>query len=140
MSEEAPPKLFEHCSTVYEAMKAEATVDKGKLVYENFLTQLFAEKKLAIPYYTAVMQRLKAMGCVQQLSRGGGNTPSRWQIIREPDWDTFAVYEERRHKQNTKAGQTQDMVKQLASRYNELESRLEVTEAQIAELQAKESA
>jgi hypothetical protein len=136
LSENAPPKLFEHCSTVYEAMKKKAEPGRYEgrpaLVYEGFITQLFAEKKLATPYYTQVLRRLKAMGCIHQISRGGGNSPSRWQIIREPDFDTFEKFEEKRRKTNTKLGQTVDIVNFLMRRVDILEAKVEVLEKEKA--------
>ena len=125
MTNEAPPKPFEHCSTVFEAMKKQAKpqVIEGEhaLVYEGFLTQLFAKLGLAIPYYTKIMNYLKAMGCVQQLSRGGGNSPSRWALIEEPTWDKFEAVDDSRSKSQTKLGQTADMTKNLARRVDALE-------------------
>lgn len=128
MSEDTPPKLFEHCSTVFERMKkdARATVIEGNhaLVYEGFLTHLFSELNLATPYYTSVMQRLRKMGCVQQLARGGGNAPSRWELIREPDWDRFEVADDRRLQSATKMGQMQGQINSMNTRILVLEDQM----------------
>ena len=132
MTEEAPPRLFEHCLRVFERMKseAEATKIEGQhaLVYEGFLTHLFQDLELATPYYTSVMQRLRKMRCVRQLSRGGGNSPSRWELIKDPDWDTFEGSEQRRLRTDTKLGQVQQQV-------TEMNRRLLIVEEQLKNMQ-----
>jgi hypothetical protein len=137
MSEDAPPKLFEHCSVVYEAMKkvAKGTTIEGTyaLVYEGYLTRLFADLQMAMPYYTTVMRRLKAMDCVQQLARGGGSSPSRWQLLTEPSWDSFAEMEAARYKNNTQMGQAQDAIRVLTKRMTELEERFNMHEGHLVE-------
>jgi len=129
MNEEAPPRLFEHCLSVFAAMKRQAapTTIEGQhaLVYEGFLTRLFSELQLATPYYTSVMQRLRKMGCVRQLSRGGGNSPSRWELIKDPEWDVFAEAEQRRLQSSTKLGQLQGQVEALNRRVGDLEATLD---------------
>jgi len=136
MGEEAPPKLFEHCSTIFEAMKRESSPQKVEgahtLVYEGFLTRLFAERGMATPYYTTVMRRLKAMGCVRQLSRGGGNSPSKWELLEEPTIEKFEQFEEARFRADTKLGQTMDGVKSLAKRLANVEARLDLLEEKEA--------
>jgi hypothetical protein len=129
MTDEAPPKLFEHCSVIYEGMKktARGVQVEGTyaLVYEGYLTRLFADKQLAMPYYTAVMRRLKAMGCVRQLSRGGGSSPSRWELLNEPSFDDFDLIETVRRENDTQLGQVKGTVKILARRLQALEERFE---------------
>lgn len=129
MNETAPPRLFEHCSSVFEAMKRDSKPQSLEghhaLVYEGFLTRLFQDLSLATPYYTTVMRRLRTMGCVQQLSRGGGNSPSRWELVTEPTWEKFEEFENKRFQNNTKLGQVIDMANQLAKRVTILESTVE---------------
>jgi hypothetical protein len=127
-NEEAPPKLFEHCLSVFAKMKAEAKATQIEgvhaLVYEGYLTRLFSELQLATPYYTSVMQRLRKMGCVKQLSRGGGSSPSRWELIEEPTFDTFDAAEQRRLLGHTKLGQVQAQVATLTKRVDDVEQML----------------
>lgn len=112
MSEERVPALYEHCVRAYETMLAEATpvtraVDIAMLedsnvqeaspathvrivVYEGFLTQLVTGKlNLSVPYYSTIRKSLIRMGCIRQLRRGGGNTPSQWELIHAPTLDAF---------------------------------------------------
>jgi hypothetical protein len=125
VSEEAPPKLFEHCLVVFGQMKREArpTQIEGQhaLVYEGFLTRLFGQLSLATPYYTSVMQRLRKMGCVRQISRGGGNAPSRWELIKDPTWEEFEAAEHHRLRRDTQLGQLQGQVADLNARVHKLE-------------------
>jgi hypothetical protein len=95
--ESAPPKLFEHVCRVFEAMRRGATPEQLKegdstrhaFVYEGHTTKLFRELGLATPYYTSVLQRLQRMGCIRQLSRGGGSAPSRWELLKDPEFGEF---------------------------------------------------
>lgn len=129
MTEEAaPPKLFEHCSRVFERMRQGAqSVDvegQPSLVYEGFLTHLFQDLELATPYYTSVMKRLRQMNCVRQLSRGGGNAPSRWLLETEPEWDAFQAAETRKLTGHTKLGALQEQVVQMNERLLRVEEQL----------------
>jgi len=94
------------------------------LVYEGFLTRLFSDLQLATPYYTSVMQRLKKMGCVKQLSRGGGNSPSRWELIKDPVWEDFEIADQRRLRSATKLGQLEGQVTALNTRLTNLEDQM----------------
>jgi len=130
MTDEAPPKLFEHCLVVYQQMREQAkgTQIEGRygLVYEGYLTRLFADLNLAMPYYTAVMRRLKAMGCVKQLARGGGSSPSKWEILDEPSYEEFAAWNERRRENDTQLGQARGQIKALNARVTDLEEKVEL--------------
>lgn len=127
--ETPPPRPFEHCILVFETMRKQAKPTKIEgqhaLVYEGYLTRLFSELQMATPYYTSIMRRLKAMGCVRQISRGGGSTPSRWELIREPTWELFEPIEADRLKDNTRVGQLSDMVSALSRRLGEAEDKIE---------------
>jgi hypothetical protein len=127
---QAPPKTFEHCMVVFESMRkasAPAVIEgKHALVYEGFLTRLFAELHLATPYYTKVMRLLKEMECVRQLSRGGGNSPSRWELLKEPDPDAFDAADGTRVKTQTKLGQALDSTVILAKRVDDLEMKVDL--------------
>jgi hypothetical protein len=92
------PALLEHCQTVYSRMSAEALLvtmsddsqqETEVLVYQGFLTKLFVDVQLSIPYYTAVTSALISMDCIKQLRRGGGASPSQWALLREPNLELF---------------------------------------------------
>jgi hypothetical protein len=91
------PALFEHCQNVYKRMDSEAvlytppegTPGEAHLIWEGYLTKLFASLHLSVPYYTSVTRELKRMGCVRQKRRGGGNAPSQWEIVTEPTEELF---------------------------------------------------
>jgi len=98
-----PPALFGHCCTVYRGMLERARPvrmdledidpddhdEERIIVYEGFLTKLFADLSLSVPLYTSVMNALKDMGCVKQLRRGGSSTPSQWELRFEPNTEAF---------------------------------------------------
>jgi hypothetical protein len=104
----APPALFDHCCKTYKAMLAEARTvipvaqveeehdelstseSQHIIVYEGFFTQLVTGKlNLSVPYYTSIRQALVRMGCIRQLKRGGGTSPSQWELIYEPTLEAF---------------------------------------------------
>lgn len=127
--EEAPPRLYDHCLTVFGAMKksSSAAMIEGKhaLIYEGFLTRTFNELGLATPYYTSVMHRLRKMGCVRQLSRGGGNSPSKWELIKDPEWDAFEAAEQKKLRGTTQLDALRSEVTALNSRLVRLEDIVE---------------
>ena len=121
------PALFRHCVTVYDLMREHAQTDKlypGKeeegLVYEGFLTRLFRENGLSVPYYTLVMRALRRMGCVEQLRRGGSSTPSRWHLIEAPTIEAFLSTENR----TVTRAQRKSRMDKLEQQVNDLNRRL----------------
>lgn len=99
-----PPKLFDHCCNVFDAMRQQAKAEKQGpdkqhvLVFTGYTTRLFQQLQLPGPYYSSVLQRLQAMGCIAQLSRGGGSAPSRWSLLDDPTLEQFQATEPE-HKQ-----------------------------------------
>ena len=116
----AVPAMFNHCRQVYDEMCTTAVeywADSGTgdprplavaehpeppyqgavtvTVWEGFLTKLVNEKlQFSTPYFSHVRNNLIAMGCIRQLQRGGGSSPSRWELIQEPDLDKFTAIKE----------------------------------------------
>jgi hypothetical protein len=78
-----------------EQAKAEklGPTKRHTLVYEGYTTRLFQQLQLPGPYYSSVMQRLASMGCIKQLSRGGGSSPSRWELLEDPELEAFIAAE-----------------------------------------------
>lgn len=132
--EEVVPALYNHCVAVYQAMHEQASVSpleplndesEEALVYEGFLTRLVTnDVGLAIPYYTKVTNELKRMGCIAQLRRGGSSTPSRWQLLTEPDFEVF--------KETSSYEKKKSYVLEA-----ERKSRLEIVEDQVAQAVAR---
>jgi hypothetical protein len=106
--DKAPVKLWEHVCTVFAEMqrnsKSERVNGKHALVYEGHMTKLFRDLQLATPYYSSVLQRLKQMGCIRQLSRGGGSSQSRWELITDPDYDAFEAVETSKREGKSRLG------------------------------------
>lgn len=124
-----PPALFEHVSTIYNAMLAgEIEEDKdGHKIWTGFATHLFKEHDLSVPYYTQVMRMLQAMDCLRQLRRGGGTAPSKWLLNQEPTMELFdAACQIPGAYRGSKAAQTDQMLRDLSNRLTVVEDRLGV--------------
>jgi hypothetical protein len=114
--------LFDHCVSVYQEMEAQARDERNDgLVYEGHLTKLFHQLGLSTPYYTSVMNRLKLMGCVDQLRRGGGSSPSRWRLTRVPNEESFRSFENTNVAPKGKVAALEQELRILARRVTELE-------------------
>jgi hypothetical protein len=98
------------------------------VVYEGFLTKLVRDVHLPSPYYTFVTNALQSMGCIQQLKRGGGSTPSQWILRYKP---TFELFEARATdtymKQHDKTAILTQHLKDLNNRLLVVEERLGIS-------------
>lgn len=117
----AVPALLKHTKTVYDAMKAASVEVDGNVIYEGFLTKLFTECGLSVPQYTPVMRELMRMDCVLQLKRGGGPSPSQWQLLQSPDEELYEANHARRIRYGRNKRVSFDVIQQ---RQNDLNNRL----------------
>jgi hypothetical protein len=94
--EVADARLYEQCVTVFNAMMTHSTrvpdkdPDKECLIYRGYTTYLLEQCEISISNYTPIMRRLRTMGCIEQLVRGGRGTPSEWKVIKPPTRAAFA--------------------------------------------------
>lgn len=139
-----PPALYEHCVRTYEAMLAQAktltvtskgveledrSVDPDEdttaseiIVYEGFLTQLITGKlNLSVPYYTSITRALVRMGCIRQMRRGGGASPSQWELIYQPTEKAFYDTHPKKAPKQTKDEAHAEQIRNLAQRVTDLE-------------------
>jgi hypothetical protein len=121
----AATALFEHCKEVYGEMETQSREEEmgGEtvIVYEGHLSKLFAQLGKATPYYTSVMTKLKTMGCVQQIRRGGGGSPSRWLLFKKPDEKDFAEAIQLAKPRHGKTAMLEQQMKDLARRVAAME-------------------
>jgi len=125
------PAAYDHLVAVYNAMAKQATPDEetGELrVYEGHLTGLFRRLKLSTPYYTTIKNRLVAMGCIEQLKRGGGAAMSRWILWKEPTIEGYLAASTRKSRTSS------DRVSSLEQRIRDLQRQQVVQGADIDEL------
>lgn len=134
--DESPQALYQHCERTYRAMLNEAS---GKLmfdeeanqeriyvVWEGMLTQFITGKlNLSVPYYTYITRALKRMGCVRQLKRGGGTSPSQWELIKEPTLELFESSHAPRKKREDKDALYNQRFTDLEGRLKKLEQALQ---------------
>lgn len=123
--------MYDHCVLVYKKMADESTPETieeggvrkatGYVVWTGYTTGLFQELGLATPYYTSAMNALRAMGCVEQLKRGGGAAKSQWRLVREPTEEAYhAIKDRKRPRQGSVAGLEQQ-IRDLTQRIERLE-------------------
>jgi hypothetical protein len=88
--------MYDHACRVYKTMHEQASMrDIGHegapmVVWEGQLTKLIVkELNYSQPYYTFITGHLKRMGCIRMIRRGGGSSPSLWELIKEPNEEDF---------------------------------------------------
>lgn len=87
---DAPPVLWEYAEQTYQAMLERAGRVDEKLVYEGFISRMIIEElKFPVPSYGKILYVLRQMGCIEQLKRGGGPTPSKWVLWKTPTLEDF---------------------------------------------------
>lgn len=120
------PALFEHVSTFYLAMEQESKTDtvnetgQKALIYEGYLTHLFKEQHLSMPYYSKITQKLKAMGCIEALRRGGSSAKSKWILHYPPDLEKFLATGDKvgKPKRQTRLDTLEQQMRDLTRRMN----------------------
>lgn len=139
-SDAPKPAMLVHCETVYAKMLERSTPVTEGILYEGMLTHLFEEVGLSTPYYTHVMTKLKAMDCVRQIRRGGGNTPSRWLLLQEPvieSWRSVTADMAERVKRHTNRNDLIQMLVDLGRRTSTSENRIGYLEQEVERLAAQ---
>lgn len=140
---ESPQALYQHCVVTYKAMlndakavtifNEDAESEESIIVWEGMLTQFITgQLHLSVPYYTFITRALKTMGCIAQLKRGGGTSPSQWQLIKEPNLEMFeSMHPPRKKPQGANAG--------LQNQINDLNRRVYVLEGVLATVMKEEA-
>lgn len=141
---EPPITLYLHCQRTYELMLSQSkrvevdAIDSGgsfdeepsdmtdtMIVWEGMLTRLIQnELSLSVPYYTSVTRALRNMGCIRQLRRGGGTSPSQWELLHAPDEESFNAQQTEKVTKPDKHAMLQDQLQQLNRRVLDLESNM----------------
>jgi hypothetical protein len=100
------------------------------IVWEGMLTKFVtADMNLSVPYYTFMTRAMKKMGCIRQLRRGGGTSPSQWQLVREPTEADFTKYSsETLDANHITPRKRQSMQEELRDQIANLNNRLSVVE------------
>lgn len=153
-----PEALYNYCVEVYSEMEKVATSPEGYLareyppetkIYSGALTKLFGELGIAMPHYTSVLRKLRAMGCMDQIQRGGGpGGQSKWILFYKPSKN---LYSEAKDKPSSTASKKEILEQQLRDmrnaiislqadfefKSNEADMRLKMIESQLMAL-AKE--
>lgn len=132
---EAPvSQNFQYCAQVYQVMKnesrkftAEQTGSVPMVVWEGFFTKLITEDLgLSVPYFTTIRRELIRMECIRQLRRGGGTSPSQWELLRPPTEELWHSSPAKRSQTNSKQDMTAGQVGDLNRRLEVLEEHMKV--------------
>lgn len=131
----APPANFNHCVKIFDMMSKE--VEKEVIdgvecnTWEGFTTELFTRAEFPQPYYTFVMQKLQAMGCVVQLHRGGGGGPSKWLVLYEPTRELYDSAPDKPRGRPSRHDVTEQRHRDMLRRMGDLEKRLDAVEGLV---------
>lgn len=139
------PQNFQYCKQVYQVMQnealslsAEQTGSVPMIVWEGFFTKLITEDLgLAVPYYSTIRRELMRMECIRQLRRGGGSSPSQWELLQAPTEELWHSSPAKRMQTNSKQDATAGQVGDLIKRLEVLEQHMEVIIAALADGSAK---
>lgn len=135
MEEEKPTSMvYDHCMTVYNEMASQAREEDDGSIYEGHLTKLFAMLQMSTPYYTLIMSKLKEMGCVEQLRRGGGNSPSRWRLLKTPSEEDFKIAKGKSERPNGRLAAIEQRIGDLNKRINNQDEEIKALRYEIGNL------
>jgi hypothetical protein len=122
---DTPKMLFTHSVNAYAALKRDADVVDGKLIWTGFMTHVIRnDLNLSVPYYSQILKALKRMGCVEQLRRGGSSTPSQWLLVREPTEELFESSPMRVTTRTTRLDAVEQQCHDLSERIDMIEALL----------------
>lgn len=83
------PVLYEQICALWSAMEDLSEERKEGIFYEGALTKLFQDLGISPGSYTPITKRMIAMKCADRVRRGGGGSPSLWQLFHEPTIEAF---------------------------------------------------
>lgn len=130
------PANYGHCHAVYDYMAERSTDEKTDeygtiVVWTGFTTKIFEYLSLPTPYYTSITHKLMAMGCVQQLNRGGGGSPSKWWLITPPTEDLYTNSPDKLHGKPSKNDADEQRHRDILAYVQSLEHRITTLEDRI---------
>jgi hypothetical protein len=128
------PQNYRYCVDTYERMRqtaqtlsAQQTGSVEMTVWEGFFTKLITEElNLSVPYYSTIRRELIRMECIRQMRRGGGSSPSQWELLQPPTEELWHNAPPKRAQTNSKQDATAGQVTDLHKRLERLEEHMEV--------------
>jgi hypothetical protein len=125
---------YRYCVDTYNRMAATAqtlsaqqTGSVEMTVWEGFFTKLITEElNLSVPYYSTVRRELIRMECIRQMRRGGGSSPSQWELLQPPTEELWHNAPPKRAQTNSKQDATAGQVGDLIRRLERVEQNIEV--------------
>jgi hypothetical protein len=137
MANQATPANFLHCQAIYGRMQETAVEEiadeAGHKVttWTGATTELFKQLNLAMPYYTKVMNKLMAMGCVTQAQRGGGGSPSKWVLHYPPELEMYESAKDKPHGRPSRRDEEVQWRRDMTNVVNNLSTRIAVLEEKV---------
>lgn len=126
-------QVFRNCADVYDLMRKESKELQAEAgappmhVWEGFFTKLITDRMgFSVPYYSSIRSNLMRMGCIRQLRRGGGSSPSQWQLLREPTEQLWYDAPQRKSPNASKQEETLHQLADLIRRIERLEENFDV--------------
>jgi hypothetical protein len=118
------------------------SVQVGKvIIYEGYLTKLIQQDlHLSVPYYTSVTKALINMGCIRQLRRGGGSSPSQWEMIYEPTEEAYLKAMPSKQPKQTRDSQNEEQIATIVRRLVALEDQVNEITTSLIKLLGTEGA
>lgn len=132
------PQLLQEVLLVWDFMKKTSTQTKEGLIYRGALsTELHTAGIVPRTKYAHVVGKLRAMGCIRQMRRGGGPQPSLWLLMVTPTED---LYYSTAHKPDTRSGSRGPaavVIRELDRRTKDLETRVTKLTTALATMQTQ---
>lgn len=83
------PKLFRHCVNTYKLMLDSSIEKTDGVVFVGTVTDLIKELGLSVSYQSTIGVKLRRMGCITMIKRGGGAAKSVYMLHKEPTLEDF---------------------------------------------------
>lgn len=122
------PALYAHIMKVWNAMYDESVIVTEGRAWQGRLTTLFNKVGVSSGVYSSVTHRMRSMGCISQIKRGGGGNPSTWLLHKPP---TIGEFDATRHggyltAERKRLGEQAAQIQALVDRIARLEARVDL--------------
>lgn len=123
---EEEPKLYQHCVALYDKLDSYAEDLSDGRVFVGVVSRIVMDELgLAQSYQSKIVNRLRGMGSISLMKRGGGSASSVWMLHKHPTLDDFFdsdnTGERQKIREQEKHNALQQRVIDLANRIKKIE-------------------